>query len=1464
MNISDPIVPENFEILVVDDLKTTLDFFKLILEGAGFKTTTFEYGKDALNYLKVNTPDLIILDVVMSDIDGYSVCKKIKSNERFKDTPVVFISSLNNEEAKVKGYKSGGTDFISKPYFKGEILEKINNILVSKYIRAYFRNNKNKLENENKKISDDLNLMEQSEKKYHTLFENANEAIFFMSQDKFIDCNSRTLALFGFDSKEEIIGLHPSELSPLIQPDGGESKEKADKFIQAALDDIPQRFYWVHKKKNGVLIDCEVSLNKLELNENIYVQALVYDVTHQKALEKEKFKLLDIIDKSANEIYIFDAYTLKFDYINTGAIANLGFTKEEILKMTPLDIKPEFNEKSFRNFIFPLLKGETDKLVFETVHQRKDKSTYPIEVNLNLYQQDDRLYFFAIINDITERKKNLENLKTSEELFRTTIYSIGDGVITTDTKGRIMQMNYVAEQITGWSENEAKGLSVNVVFNIVNEQSFEVVENPVDIVLEKGLIVGLANHTLLISKDGKHVPIADSGAPIKNLKGEITGVVLVFRDQTDERLKQNTLKARLSFLEYADNYDFKTAITKSLDKICELTQSKIGFLHFILPDQETLQLTAWSTQTLAKFCKADPKEVHYSISKAGVWVDCIRQRKPIIHNDYKSLSHKKGLPEGHAEVVREAVVPIIRDKEIVAVLGVGNKPDNYNEADIEVLSLLGDVLWEITLNKKVEAELVKSENRYRTLFETANEGILGLDVSLNITFANKKIADLLGYSIEELVGLNYEKITFPEEIPDVYKRKIEREEDNKESYERRLLKKNGEEVFVLASISRLKNSDGEIEGFVKMFTDITDRKKSEIILKELSRQQEILISNLPGFVYRCANDRDWTIEFISNGCFPITGFTPDDFLNKTPTFNDIIHPDYREFLYDKWQEVIEKKSIFKQDYPITTKTGENKWVWEQGQGVFDEKGNFLHIEGFITDITEKKQYEQKLLNASENWNKTFRAMRDGIALIDNKSNIIQCNENFLKLVGKSEDEVIGKKCFSVVHTSSFPVIGCPYCKTVKTNNRETMEMEINGRICEIIVDPILDESNIILGAVHVISDITERRNMENELVKAKEKAEEADRLKSAFLANMSHEIRTPMNGILGFSDLLKEPDLDSEKQKEYLSIIEKSGQRMLNIINDIINISKIEAGLMEVKISETNINEQIEYIYTFFKPEAEAKGIELTSSCGFPYNKASILSDREKLFAILTNLVKNAIKFTNSGKINFGYNLSNNEKEIEFFVEDTGIGIPENRLNAIFERFVQADIADKNAYQGAGLGLSISKAFVEMLGGKIWVESQLSMGSTFFFSIPFEKNNIELISSELVDNKIYKNIFTKKLNILIAEDDDASKYLLIKALKDISNKMLVATNGIEAVELCYNNTDLDLILMDLQLPGISGYDAVKQIKEFNSEVKIIAQTAYALEGDREKALEVGCDDYIAKPIKVSDLLSKIFKLSTES
>jgi len=518
------------------------------------------------------------------------------------------------------------------------------------------------------------------------------------------------------------------------------------------------------------------------------------------------------------------------------------------------------------------------------------------------------------------------------------------------------------------------------------------------------------------------------------------------------------------------------------------------------------------------------------------------------------------------------------------------------------------------------------------------------------------------------------------------------------------------------------------------------------------------------------------------------------------------------------------------------------------------------------DITEQKHAEQELLKAKERaeenetkFRELFSRVGDAIFIYNPDTfEIIEANKATSDLYGYSHDELIGMSCikFSTeVEKSKSVATSIKNKKEIKVNLRYHKKKDGTDVFVELTTYNILvNGKNIVYSVCH---DITNIKKTETELIKAKEKAEESDLLKSAFLANMSHEIRTPMNGILGFSDLLKEPNLSGEEQKKYIEIIEKSGARMLNIINDIIDISKIESGQMKLSMSETSVNDKLEYIYTFFKPEVEKKGLKFSLKNKLLSKEATIITDPDKFLAILINLVKNAIKYTNEGTIEFG--CENKGKYFEGFVKDTGIGIPKDRQEAIFERFIQADIEDKMARQGAGLGLAITKAYTEMLGGKIWLESEEGIGSTFYFTLPYKTEPEEkiVVQNVLPSDKADSQI--SNLKILIVEDDETSEMLISINVKEFCNKVIKARTGAEAIEACRNIPDIDLILMDIQMPDLNGYEATRQIRQFNKDVVIIAQTAFGLIGDRGKSLAAGCNDYISKPINKTELLALMQK-----
>jgi len=402
------------------------------------------------------------------------------------------------------------------------------------------------------------------------------------------------------------------------------------------------------------------------------------------------------------------------------------------------------------------------------------------------------------------------------------------------------------------------------------------------------------------------------------------------------------------------------------------------------------------------------------------------------------------------------------------------------------------------------------------------------------------------------------------------------------------------------------------------------------------------------------------------------------------------------------------------------------------------------------------------------------------------------------------------------------------------------------------------EERLLTTVAGTIGSVYVRKKNQEELIAAKEKAEESDRLKTAFLANMSHEIRTPMNSILGFISLLQEPNLTGEEKDEYINIVRKGGERLLNTMHDIIDISKIEAREMVVTYIEMDINEMIAYFYDLFRSEVEAKGLVFSIPDCLPQGQALIKTDKNKIYSVMTNLLRNALKYTRNGSLEIGCTRS--PGDVLFYVKDTGIGISEDIRQTIFDRFIQADVSNTRTYEGSGLGLSISKAYVEMLGGKIWVESVLHKGSIFYFQIPVSAPEVKVIKP-LADAPDVRIPEKPPLNILVIEDDPANFEYVNIILKKKHYKVKHTITGMEAVELCRRNTKFDLILMDIKLPDIDGYEVARKIRAFNNKIPIVVISAFASQGDREKAFECGCNDYIAKPLRKEILLAAIDKFT---
>lgn len=584
----------------------------------------------------------------------------------------------------------------------------------------------------------------------------------------------------------------------------------------------------------------------------------------------------------------------------------------------------------------------------------------------------------------------------------------------------------------------------------------------------------------------------------------------------------------------------------------------------------------------------------------------------------------------------------------------------------------------------------------------------------------------------------------------------------------------------------------------------------------------------------------------------ITGYTQQDIKNEI-RWEDILPNEVQEQIEARlvWATKLKDHHLISQEVRIRTKSNGLKTAFLQ-ISMLPETNEFI---ASIVDLTH--QYK-----AWEQVRKLQRAIEQSptAIVVTNKAGRIEyVNPKFEQLTGYPLAECVGKKPnvlkASVLERSYYNDIKL----AIKRGNEwrgEVLDKRKDGSSfwVDLSISPVLDENQQIQNIILIEEDISKRKALEEKLWSAKNRAEESDKLKSTFLANMSHEIRTPMNGILGFAQLLRQPNLTEDKIREYVAIIDGRGKHLLRVIQDIIDISKIESQQVKLHMHPFSLNTLMEDLYQYFNEEAKEKGLQLIVDKGLKVPKDNIMSDNYKIQQVLTNLIHNAIKYTEQGVIQVGYKIQGN-KQVLFYVSDTGVGIPHDQQQVIFERFRQADNTYTRTHGGTGLGLSICQGLITLLGGKIWVESTPEKGSIFKFTIPWHAAGMKDSFAD-VKNKSIPNWQDK--TILIVEDDPASMELISTALAKTQAHLAKAVTGYQAIEQATKHQP-DIILMDIQLPEMDGLIATKRIKKLLPHTPIIAQTAHAFANDKQMALKQGCTDYISKPLNIDKLIQLLRK-----
>ncbi len=1087
--------------------------------------------------------------------------------------------------------------------------------------------------------------------------------------------------------------------------------------------------------------------------------------------------------------------------------------------------------------------------------------------------------------------------RTTEELLQATLVGIGDGVISTDERGRVVFINPVAEELTGWPQATARGKPLTEVFCIVNAQTRESCENPVAEVLATGMVVDLANHTVLIARDGTEHHIADSCAPIRDANGAVVGAVLVFRDQSVPYRAQRLRQARLALLEYATAHPLDRVLTKALDEVGDLVESPIGFYHFVDDDQQSLCLQQWSTRTLNEFCHAAGKGTHYGIDQAGVWVDCVRERKPVVHNDYASLPHKKGLPEGHAEVKRELVVPVMREGRLVAILGVGNKPADYTEEDVETVAYFADVTWQIVERKRAQEALLDQKQKYKALYDHIGAGVAMIGPDMRVMELNRRMQEWFPQTDLAQHPLCHQALNFlPRDsvcpncptwltLQDGQMHESEIEKPTPE----------GMRYYRIVSTA-LIDQQGHVTAAIEMVDDVTERKLAEESLRESQVRLSAITDSAHDAVLMM--DSEGLVSYWNPAAERIFGYAPTEAMGKN--LHELITPQryheahlaaFREFRHTGHGtavgKTLELQAIRKDGKEVDVALSLSA-VMLQGK---------WHAVGILRDITEQKMASEELRRSKETLEQTNAQLESAVGRAN-------------QMAVEAEAANIAKSQFlaNMSHEIRTPMNGVIGMTGLLMDTSLTEEqrqyaevVRSSGEALLSLVNDILDFSKIESGKLDLEElDFDLRATMEDTVellaVRAHEKHLE-------FLCRIDPEVPTFLRGDPGrlrqilinlggnavkftsrgevVIEVRLESETDDRMQARFevrdtgMGIPQDKIGLLFNAFEQVdasttrrfggtglgLAISKRLVELMEGEIGIESVEGKgstFWFTVAFGKqpPRERDENALRADVCGV---RALAVDDNAINRQILSEQLESwGVRHVEAESAPEALDIlrAARAEGDPFRIVLTDMQMPDMDGETLGEAIkADAELRDTILVMMTSLGRRGDGKRLESLGFSAYLtkpvkQSQLYDCLATVLSGPATPGKVS--EAALVTRHTLSEARRQRVRILLAEDNHTNQVVALRTLEKMGYRADAVANGKEAIH-ALETLPYDIVFMDVQMPVMDGFAATRAIRSGktkvpNQHIPIIAMTAHAMKGDREDCLDVGMDDYVSKPI----------------